>query len=93
MAFTRRKRKKYLGGVILLLGIAALLVPSAAGADITLYDPDVDVSLSIYHPILNEGDIAPDIRTGLYFGGYFSWKSRFFTDYFNTTSYDYSCFP
>ena len=55
-----------------------------AGADLTLYDPEVDVSLSVYRPIINRGDIAPDIRTGLYFGGYFSMKSFFFTDYFNT---------
>jgi hypothetical protein len=84
MAFTRRKRNRYLGGGFLLLGIAVLLIPAAAGADLTLYDPEVDVSLSIHRPIFNQGDIAPDIRTGLYFGGYFSMKSPFFTDYFNT---------
>jgi hypothetical protein len=55
-----------------------------AAADITLYEPNVDVSLAVYHPMISKEDVAPDIRTGIYFGGYFSWKSPFFTDYFNT---------
>jgi len=67
-----------------LLGITTLLFPLTAAADITLYEPDVDVSLSVYHPMISKNDVAPDIRTGIYFGGYFSWKSPFFTDYFNT---------
>jgi hypothetical protein len=55
-----------------------------ADGDLTLYDPDVDVSMSLYYPMIDEGAPAPDIGAGIYFGGYFSRQSRFFTDYFNS---------
>jgi hypothetical protein len=70
---------------LFLIG-AALLFPLAANrasADLILYDPEIDVSISLYKPLINEGDRAPDIEMGVYFGGYLSRKSRFFTDYFN----------
>jgi hypothetical protein len=69
-----------------LLIAAVLFFPltsNGAVADLILYDPEIDVSISLYKPLINEGDTAPDIGMGVYFGGYLSRKSRFFTDYFN----------
>lgn len=86
MAFTRQKQNKTLSCCALFLIGTALFFPlaaSRAAADIILYDPEIDVSMSLYKPFINEGDTAPDIGMGVYFGGYLSRKSRFFTDYFN----------
>jgi hypothetical protein len=71
---------------VLLITAAALICSFYAGtawADLVLYDPEIDVSVSLYKPIINSEDAAPDITTGVYFGAYMSRKSRFFTDYFN----------
>jgi hypothetical protein len=91
MAFTRRRPNKLivrftgLGlGLGLLFGAWTAFLPADSRADIILYDPQVDISMSIYYPLFNEGDIAPNIRPGIYFGGYFSRRSRFFSDYFNS---------
>ena len=59
------------------------LTANRAAADLILYDPEIDVSISLYKPLINKNDSAPDIDMGVYFGGYLSRKSRFFTDYFN----------
>lgn len=59
------------------------LAANWATADLVLYDPEIDVSMSLYKPMINSDDTAPDIAMGVYFGGYLSRKSRFFTDYFN----------
>ena len=86
MASTRQKpNNKYICFVLLLITVA-LFSPRAANratADLVLYDPEIDVSASLYQPMINSGDTAPDIGMGVYFGGYLSRKSRFFTDYFN----------
>ena len=86
MAFTRQKQNKTLSCCALFLIGTALFFPLAANraaADLILYDPAIDVSMSLYKPLINESDRAPDIGMGVYFGGYLSRKSRFFTDYFN----------
>jgi hypothetical protein len=87
MVFLRQKQnKKFIYYCTLFFIATALLFPySASGArgDLVLYDPEIDVSMSLYKPLINEGDRAPDIDMGIYFGGYLSRKSRFFTDYFN----------
>jgi len=86
MAFTRQKQnKKYICCTLFLIA-AVLIFPltvNRATADLILYDPEIDVSMSLYKPMTNADDTAPDIAMGIYFGGYLSRKSRFFTDYFN----------
>ena len=83
MAFIRQKQNRILKLSILFLVGAVLFSPCRTRADLILYDPEIDVSMSLYKPLINEGDTAPDISMGIYFGGYMSRKSRFFTDYFN----------
>jgi len=84
MVSTQQRRNRYIAySTALFLISCVLLLPLKARADLILYDPEVDVSMSLYRPLFTKGDVAPEIGTGLYFGGYFSRKSRFFTDYFN----------
>ena len=87
MAYTRQKQNNtYLRCKLLLITaalFAALCAAGSAAADLVLYDPEIDVSVSLYRPMINGEDSAPDIGLGVYFGGYLSRKSRFFTDYFN----------
>ena len=86
MEFLRHNKSKQLVYYIILLIAATMSLPcsaSRASSNIILYDPEIDVSMSLYQPMINSGDTAPNIGMGVYFGGYLSRKSRFFTDYFN----------
>jgi hypothetical protein len=96
MAYTQPKRNNRATGNgrcrgrgihrLLFIAVGALIFALFAGtawADLVLYDPDIDVSVSVYKPLVNGDDAAPDIAPGVYFGVYLSRKSRFFTDYFN----------
>jgi hypothetical protein len=84
MGFLQQRPNRIIPAIVVLcIGVLFCFLPAASRADAILYEPEVDVSMSLYMPIINETDVAPDIRNGLFFGGYFSRKNRFFTDYFN----------
>jgi hypothetical protein len=70
---------------------AALFVALPAGraayGALSDYEPDIDVSAGTFNYFFNEGDGAPDIATGVFFSGYLSMKSPFFTFFFNTKNF------
>ncbi len=106
MVCTRQQRSKV---VIFLSSIVFLILPAvfpltAAPDSVTNYDIDIDVCLSSYSYIFNESDIKyhesigddlPDIKTGVYFGGYMSNKNRLLSFFFNLKNvysmYEFGC--
>lgn len=85
MAYILRKRNRLLW-IFITFSIfsTALFLPLNLQGDIIFYDPEIDISLGMFNYLFNEDDIVPPIEPGIYFGGYFSLKSRFFSDFFNT---------
>jgi hypothetical protein len=94
MAFTQRKRSKYLIIPILITVLTFLFLCEAKPAVINSErDTDIDIAMGTLGYFFNPADISyeesqghnlPDIKMGIYFGGYMSSKSRLFTFFFNT---------
>jgi len=106
MVYTRRQRSKivlFLSSIV-FLALLGVFPPTAAPDSATDYDIDIDVCLSSYSYIFNESDIRyhesmgddlPDIKTGVYFGGYMSGKNRLLSFFFNLKNvysmYEFGC--
>jgi len=86
MACIRQKQNKIITVIIILLSAAGLLIifPPTLRASLIFYDPDFDISMSCLSYFSGEGENNPDIRPGIYFGGYLSMKSPLFANYFKT---------
>ncbi len=70
----------------MMLTFSGLLIvcPRPSKASLIFYDPDFDISMSYLGYFAKEGENSPDIRPGIYFGGYLSMKSPLFANYFRT---------
>jgi len=85
MVFIQQKLNKYpiLTIIIFALIVLLSLIPSEAMGDIAQYDTDIDISVSTFNYMFKESDNITDIKTGLYFGLYLSFKSPIFINYFD----------
>ena len=58
--------------------------PSRSSAEITSYDPELDIALGTFSYLIEDMPHMPDFRTGPYIGGYLSMKSPIFVTFFDT---------
>jgi hypothetical protein len=63
------------------------MVNSSAWGGIANYEPDVDISMGTYNYFFNSGDSNPNLKTGVYFGGYLGMKSPLFSFFFNAQNF------